>query len=239
MKGAARKRTARAGRSNKPLNGRNGSSAPRVRSGGGGLHGSRFRGGLLGDPEDGGGNGDGAFFNQLTGVPIEYLIATPLIASARANLALAQVMAEFINSIGFDGDQVRVLTFELTRWFTPPEGGAPVPQTVEVHAPLLSLIPVPALLIQSVNVDLTVEISDTNVQKVESSTEAKVDIEAGWLFDKVTFNGTYTNSQSNTRTTNQSAKYEVNVVATQQQLPEGMSKLLDLMSSCIEGAPKT
>lgn len=44
----------------------------------------------------------GTFFSQLKGVPIDYLISTPLIAAARSNLALAVVMLEFIDMIGFE-----------------------------------------------------------------------------------------------------------------------------------------
>ena len=46
--------------------------------------------------------------------------------------------------------------------------------------------------------------------------------------------GKVTSSRENTRSTNQTAKYQVHVSARQQDPTEGLSKLMDIMASCIE-----
>ncbi len=198
------------------------------------------RAGAFGAAGGAGGAGGGEeenFFSKLKGVPVDYLISTPLIASARSNMALAQVMVEFINLIGFDKDgKTRLVEFELTRPFIP-ESGVPSEQKLTVKAPLLGLVPIPALLIQSVDIDLTVEIGDTNVQKIDTTKSAKLDVSGGWGFVRATFTGSLSNTESNTRTTNQTAKYHVSVNAQQQPLPEGMSKLMDVMATCIVPIP--
>ena len=181
-------------------------------------------------------SGDGAFFGQLKGVPIDYLIATPLISSARANLALASVMAEFINEIGFLKDgKTRKITFTLTRPVQNMTADPPKydKYEVEVEAPLLALVPLPALLIDTVNIDLTVEISNKTQQKATDERKAELKVGAGWGAFSASFTGSYSLKQENTRDTNQTAKYEVRVVARQQPLPEGMSKLMDVFASTI------
>jgi hypothetical protein len=177
----------------------------------------------------------GEFFNQLTGVPITYLISTPLVAAARSNLALASVMTEFIDQIGYTKEgKTRLISFDLTRPVKNNLTGKLDTQTIEVKAPLLAVVPLPALLIDTVNVDLTVEISQKTQQKtnVDTTLTVKVSPVFGWL--NTEFSGSYTNKQENTRETNQSAKYEIRLLARQQPLPEGMSKLMDVFASTIE-----
>ncbi|MFQ9476332.1 DUF2589 domain-containing protein, partial [Barnesiella intestinihominis] len=41
-------------------------------------------------------------------------------------------------------------------------------------------------------------------------------------------------ARENTRMTNQTAKYQIHVTASQQPQTEGLSKLMDIMASCIE-----
>jgi len=183
----------------------------------------------------------GSFFDQLQGIPIEYLVATPLIAAARANMALAQVMVEFINEIAFQGDgkTTNIISFDLTREVQNATSGNFNTQTITVNAPLLALVPLPALLVQSVNVDLTVEVSQAITQNSSSSATVSVSANDSWGFGSVSVTGSYTSSQSRTRATNQSAKYQINVVAQQQPAAEGMSRLMDVFASTITPIPAT
>lgn len=182
----------------------------------------------------------GDFFGQLKGVPIDYLISTPLIAAARSNMALATVMLEFIDMIGFDKDgKTRLITFNLERPYEDPvtKKWAEKPQQIKVEAPLLGLVPIPALLIDSVDINLTVKIDDTLTATSNTDTSTKVGAEADWGWGSATFSGSVSTSQSNTRTTDQSATFTVDVRAQQQPLPEGMARLMDVMASCITPLP--
>jgi hypothetical protein len=189
--------------------------------------------GVLRDPTSG---TDGAFFNQLKGVPIDYLIATPLISAARANVALAGVMTEFINEIGYDKDgKTRLIKFQLTRPVQDMASATPKfdKYQVDIEAPLLAVVPLPALLIDTVTVDLTVEIQQKTQQKTTKDANAKLEVGARYGFLNANFTGGYSLKQEDTRDTNQTAKYEVRVNARQQPLPEGMSKLMDVFASTI------
>jgi Protein of unknown function (DUF2589) len=75
-----------------------------------------------------------------------------------------------------------------------------------VQAPQLALVPIPALLIQSVTVDLTVEVSQQISQVNKMDTNAQLQIGANWGCGNAQFTGSYSNSQQNTRSKNQSAK---------------------------------
>ena len=55
----------------------------------------------------------------------------------------------------------------------------------------------------------------------------------------VTVSGKVTSTRENTRSNNQSAKYQVRVYAHQQEPTEGLSKLMDILASYTETLPST
>ncbi len=195
-----------------------------------------------------GGSGDngqsGSFYQQLEGIPIDYLITTPLISAARGNIALATVMTEFVNAIGFnDQGGTNVVQFILDQPYQ--VQGASTMQyqtaTVTVTAPLLSLVPLPALLVQNVTVDLAVQISNVVQQGTTSSQQttagATASVSGSYMFATASFTGSYTNTNSTTTTSNQTAsqaaQYTINVVAEQQPPTAGMLALSQIFANCI------
>lgn len=176
--------------------------------------------------------------NQFRGLPIEELIGGPLSAACKAQYDLASCMVTFIHEIGFkeaDSDQyvTKCLEFDLER---PVDDGTGeiTAQTVSIKAPLLGLVPIPALLIESVDINFTMEVKSSTESK--SSREAKAEVEAkgGWGWGSVKFTGSVATKSENTRSTDNSAKYDIVVVAKQQPPQEGMSKLMDLLASAVE-----
>ena len=103
-----------------------------------------------------------------------------------------------------------------------------------VKAPFIGLVPIPSLLIDRVDVDFQMEVTDTS--NVKSTTDAEVEAKASakhW-FINAEISGKVTTARENTRMTNQTAKYQIHVTASQQPQTEGLSKLMDIMASCIE-----
>lgn len=177
-------------------------------------------------------------FSELKGIPIDYLISTPLMSAARSNMALAQVLVEFVNEIGFDKDgKANLVTFDLTRPYQDPTTKEMKTETIKVEAPLLGLVPIPSLLIQNVDIDLTVQVSTTMSNTTTTQAKAKASYSDDWGFGSVSVSGSFSTKSTHKRSSNQSATYDVKVKALQQQRPEGMSKLMDVMASCIKPIP--
>jgi hypothetical protein len=82
------------------------------------------------------------------------------------------------------------------------------------------------------------EVTDTNVSKNTDTKEATANASGKWFGCTVSVGGKVSTSRENTRTTNQTAKYQVHVTAAQQPPTEGMSKLMDIVASCIEPIPQ-
>lgn len=191
---------------------------------------------------------DGDVVNNFKGLPMRELIGGPLFAAAEAQEKLAAIALDYYNKIAFydedgktaDGSDVkkgdtRILKFTVNRPVEQNGAMTTLKQTVE--APFIGLVPIPSLLIDRIDVDFQMEVTETNTEKSKSETEASTDISAKWFGVKANISGKVSSSRENTRSTNQTAKYQVHVTASQQQQTEGLSKLMDIMASCIEPIP--
>lgn len=79
------------------------------------------------------------------------------------------------------------------------------------------------------------EVTMADSSKEDTQAEVSTDISyKSWFGLKVDVQGKVSTSRENTRSTNQTAKYQVSVNARQQPPTEGMSKLMDILASCVE-----
>lgn len=176
--------------------------------------------------------------NEMQGLPMSDLIGGPLKAACDSQFQLAQSAYTFITQLGFqegDLEKPNLLKFNLQRPVETPEGIQT--SDIEVQAPFLGLVPIPSLLIDDVHIDFQMEVNAAAESKSTKAEEAQLDAHAEFklgLFGKgnVDIHGKVSSSRENTRSTNQTAKYQVRVSARQQQPTEGLSKLMDIMASC-------
>lgn len=184
----------------------------------------------------------GASFNPgdtFKGLPMETLIAAPLIATAEAQQKLSATAWDFYQKIAFETDnsgkattKARTVQFDIQRPVS--QDGRMIMQDQKVTAPFVGLVPIPSLLVDHVDIDFQMEVTDTQVDKSTSAAEATAEASAKWFLFHADINGKVSTSRENTRTTNQTAKYQIHVSASQQPPTEGLSKLMDIMASCIE-----
>ena len=179
--------------------------------------------------------GDPNVTDNFKGLPMRELIAAPLIAAAEAQQELAATAWNFYQQIAFDGksgNKARILEFDVESPIQ--QDGKMTTMSQSVKAPFIGLVPIPSLLIDRVDVDFQMEVTDTS--NVKSTTNAEVEAKASakhW-FINAEISGKVTTARENTRMTNQTAKYQIHVSASQQPQTEGLSKLMDIMASCIE-----
>ena len=177
--------------------------------------------------------------NKFVGIPIADLVAAPLVAVSDSQKRLAQSAFEFMQEIGFNEEgKTRMVEFNLQR----PIEGSTTPQDITVQAPFIGLVPVPNLLIDDVQVDFQMEVTATETSTEKSSTEGSSSANANFKFGcfgggSVNVSGKVSSSRENTCSTNQTARYQVDESNRQQRQTEGLSKLKDIMDSCVEPLP--
>ncbi|QDQ86230.1 DUF2589 domain-containing protein [Alcaligenaceae bacterium SJ-26] len=192
--------------------------------------------------------------NQFRGLPMDDLIGGPLMAACDAQVKLANATANFIKVIGFlppasatDDPKavgnVRNVTFKFDR--PAPvvnEGksvatGAQAMETVELQVPLLSVVKVPSLAIETVDITFDMEVKNSESMRETSdktgSLEANAKVGWGVFSASVKIAGSISSHKENTRSTDQSAKYHVEVHARDTGMPEGLARVLDMMAQSV------
>lgn len=190
--------------------------------------------------------------DQFRGLPMGDLIGGPLQAACDAQVRLALATANFIQQIGFlappgsktgtSPASVRTVEFQFDRPVAQLDPAKPPPtttemETVKLTVPLLAIVKVPALAITSVDITFDMEVKNVEQSKQteEQSGTLSADASVGWgpFSLKVHVEGSVATHKENTRETDQTAKYHVEVKAEDKGMPEGLARVLDMMLTAI------
>jgi hypothetical protein len=181
--------------------------------------------------------------SQFTGLPIEDLIVSPIVGMAKGQAKLNDVTWKYINEVAFTKDEngktvARSLDVEMNRVMTDGTTGEQSVQTLYSKVPMLPLVPLPALAITSADIEFTMEIKTSEVNKDSSDTSGSFSATASGGFWGMKYSATMAGSvathKENTRSTDNSAKYNVKVHAEQLPPTEGMLKLSDYLTQMLE-----
>ena len=110
-----------------------------------------------------------------------------------------------------------------------------------LQVPLLAIVNTPALSVKNVTVDfdMTVKTSTASTSELDTSTKLDVSYNAWWSPVKANLSASVASKSTNTRKTDNSARYTVHVEARDDGAPEGLMKVLDILGNTIEGAPSS
>lgn len=180
----------------------------------------------------------------FAGLPMGLLIAQPFLEASKGQQALIEDYLKALDTLALQPDnngdlkdrQTRVVEFNLSRPVQKADGTVGA-QQVKVTAPMLSLVQVPALLIDDMSVSFEMEVKAQALDKSETAAKAKAEAGyKGWGFN-ASVSGEVSSSASASRTSDTSAKYSISVHASQQPATEGMNKLASILASVIEPIP--
>lgn len=189
--------------------------------------------------------------DQFGGLDMSSLIGGPLKATCDAQAMLAKSTADFINNtcmteITSDSNDsnkkvvtARTVNFSFKRPINDENSkdGTPKMEDVDLTVPLLAIVKVPALAIDSVDISFDMEVKSSESSKEEEQTSGELSGSAGLKIGPfhmdVNIKGSISSHKENTRSSDKSAKYHVEVHASQGDLPEGLSRVLDIVNSAI------
>lgn len=181
--------------------------------------------------------------NQFTGLDMAALIGGPLKAVCSAQAMLAVSTADFITDVCMEKDSegkptsLSTANFAFDRVVTNSETGAISTEKVNMSIPILSIVNVPNLEIDDVKIVFDMEVKETTSHEEKKDKEGKLDADAhlkiGPFNMNVKVSGSVSCHEANTRSTDNSAKYHVEVHASNGPLLEGLSRVLDILAGSI------
>lgn len=174
---------------------------------------------------------------QFSGLDMQQLIGAPLNATCDASLQMAQSTAQFIEKVGFDAQhKTRTAQFGYIKKTENPDGTISNDE-MNINIPMLAIVPIPNLQVDEVNVLFDMEVKETESSASSIDGGGSFTAQANFGIFKASVSGSVSTHSSNTRSSDNSAKYHVDVRASNQGTPEGLARVLDIMSACI--APET
>ena len=194
-----------------------------------------------------------AAVNELKQIPFGYLIGAPLMAAIESQARAAQSTIDFIKEIGFKSDDtdgfditndlsndsdmgsIRNVTFTYEKKSLASESGE-----FSLTVPILTITPIPYIRIDEMTIDFQAKLTDavaTNAtNSSETNTQLTANYKAFWSPVKVNFRVSSTSKSSSTRASSQKREYkmDIHVRAVQDEMPAGLSKMLDILEDAIK-----
>ena len=184
--------------------------------------------------------------SQFGGLPMDQLIGGPLKAACDSQVQLAAATADFIQTVGLekaaDGTlKTRTVDFVYQKPVNDGNGGY-TEVTNKLDVPLLAILNTPSLSVKEVNVEFTMEVKSSTSSKASRDYQATLDteIKAGWgpVSIDVKIHGSVASHNENTRSSDNSAKYNVKVLARDDGMTEGLKRCLDIVQQAIAEKPQ-
>jgi hypothetical protein len=182
------------------------------------------------------------FEDNFKGIPIADLMSAPLIASCDAQTRICRETLNFVKSLIKDDGTPQTLDFVINQ-VLPNNNGELQKISSRVKAPILGLVPVPGLLINDIEIEFTMEVHSTSTSTVDrdgkfdskknNKNNANAELESWLKEDNVKMSGVLSSNNKANRSTDNSAKYNIKMIAKQYQMPEGMARVLDMMAHSI------
>lgn len=183
---------------------------------------------------------DRKVLNTLQNLPFDSLIAAPLNACVNAQAEAAQTTINFIQDVGLndvDGQKEAVYVY-----FNFIQGG----RRVTISVPLLTMVPIPYIAINTIDINFKATV--TGVQNQESTasdsyekneTKTKNEGKLGWFKVTTTKLNTSVSTKKDSASTKSSnysveATIDVAVHASQDSMPAGMAKVLEMLGSAMD-----
>jgi hypothetical protein len=182
--------------------------------------------------------------SQFNSVPIETLICSPILAVAKGQQALIQVYLDTVNKLAFKPDdqgaltdETNILSMNVTR-STVDQTGAVIPKNFTIEAPLIAMVPIPALTMDEITVDFNMEVSAHEETDDKSSSEGSFEAKYSAPFGfSGSVSGKVSSDSEHKRSSDSSATYTIHARAVQQPPSEGMAKLTALMAHGMDLIP--
>ena len=172
-----------------------------------------------------------AIAEQFAGLQMDKLIGAPLAAAADASTTLANSTADFINRVGFDNNnKLRTVPFMYQKRSVNEDGTSNLDE-MKVEIPMLAIVPIPNLQVDEVNILFDMEVKQSEKQDTSMDMGASVTGTLNLGIIKVSVTGSVSAHSANTRSSDNSAKYHVDVRATNHGTPEGLARVLEMMAA--------
>lgn len=185
---------------------------------------------------------DADFPNELNNIDFASLIGGPMQAAVEAQNKASIATVNFIKEVGFEGQtdtddgKLRMVEFKFKKNVPNPNfdpsvnGSEPtIEQDAEITVPFISLLNVPALRVQTLDIDFNVKLNSAYTNNKASSFGANASVSGGWGPVKMKVSASYRRSTFEGTKVEKEYSMNVKVKALNDEIPRGLELVLNGM----------
>jgi hypothetical protein len=189
---------------------------------------------------------DADFAAELGSIDFEKLIGGPLNACVTAQTNASMATVNFIQKVGFDEDKkLRMVDFSHKKVKANPNLGKIIPDDVPVGTdvtsvtieeevsltvPFVSVLSIPSLRIETCDINFNVKLNSVYSKDVSSELGIDASVSGGWGPVKFKVSASYKRSSATGVKVEKEYTMGVKVVATNDEMPGGLEKVLGILS---------
>ncbi|NMR33709.1 DUF2589 domain-containing protein [Chryseobacterium aquaticum] len=190
---------------------------------------------------------------ELNSLDFSVYIGGPLQAAVKAQHDASISQVNFIKEVGFipstttgtgssavtTPSQLRYVDFNYQKSIPNPDypatsGSLPLKETtVNLKVPFLTMLTIPAIRIDEVTIDFNAKLNSVETQNISSEFQGSASLSAKFWKIKLNASASYKKTTSSTSTTEKTYTLGVHVRAVNDELPAGLSRVLDMLEDSI------
>lgn len=187
---------------------------------------------------------------ELNSLDFSVYIGGPLQAAVDAQHSASMSQVNFIKEVGFIPNQnaslpsdLRYVKFKYKKDVPNPTynptaqsgpGNLPYNKVeVEIEVPFLTMLTIPALRIDEINIDFNAKLTSVETTNVSSEFAANAEVSGRIWKVKFKASASYKRTSSSTSTTERTYNLGVRVRAVNDEMPAGLERILNLMEESI------
>jgi hypothetical protein len=176
---------------------------------------------------------------ELSSIDFKSMIGGPLVAVIQAQAQSALATVDFIKSVGFADDETPIYVDFKYKKYVPDDDGVMEDKDFILTVPILSLLPIPSIMIKDVTIDFNAKINSVQVSQSASNSSfgASLTANAGFkalaMTAKLSCSFSSSKSSSSSDKTDRTYSLAIHVHAVQDELPEGLDRVLRILENSI------
>ncbi len=194
---------------------------------------------------------------EIASLDFENLIGGPLVAVVHAQAQAAIATVGFIKQVGFVNDssgavlpgqpqrtgKPTMVTFTYDKSVPKSDGSGDEAKTVELTVPFLSMLPIPYLRVDNVEVEFNAKINSIQFTQTDSKFNVSTEGDAAgwqpWGAARLKTSISYQRKTKEGSTVTRDYSMGVKVKAVQEEMPGGLERVLSILESLIKENQKT
>ena len=174
---------------------------------------------------------------SFDGLPIESLIAAPLVAAAQGQQELTDVYLENLMKLAYTSSSTETQNLDFKCQFPVinPDGTVGQTEGATISVPLLALIPIPAFTMDELDINFDMEVTNTEKSTDQTHTDASAAVSYNsWFGLDASITGSISSNTEHERQPDGSAANNIQARATQEPPSEGLAKITSLLAQTKE-----